>query len=97
MVQSMVSMWSVNTFPKASLFTGGFGFISERAACRTSSRELSNSDVDTVDWHLNIACDVDNSYFDQHIALHNYYKGEQYKLAIFRVLHKIISQLLSFC
>lgn len=50
----MVSMWSVNTFPKASLFTGGFGFISERAACRTSSRELSNSDVDTVDWHLSI-------------------------------------------
>ena len=78
MVQSMVSMWSVNTFPKASLFTGGFGFISERAACRTSSRELSNSDVDTVDWHLNIACDVDTLY------LHNYYKGEQYKLAIFR-------------
>ena len=52
LVQSMVSMWSVNTLPNASSLTGGLGFISARPAWRTDSRELSNSDAWDVDWHL---------------------------------------------
>ncbi len=41
-VQSMVSMWSVKTLPKASSEASGLGFIWWRRACRTWSRVLSN-------------------------------------------------------
>ena len=53
--QSMVSMWSVNTFPKANWLTGGFGFICSRLASRICKLELSSSDgaeVEEEDWHL---------------------------------------------